>query len=145
MVSLPFFLCVLSRFLIYPSRSRSAAAHTIFNTEPRFRNADFIAEQPSDWKPFLSLLLESQLFSEFVDERTVLSSGLDKDVIFFDESIDAKLNRYTFRFHSAIDTPFLLQNTEKHLKTYVPPSPSVIGLGPGKQLSIYHKFPAPLR
>jgi hypothetical protein len=50
-------------------------------------------------------------------------------VIFFDESIDAKLNRYTFRFHS-IDTPFLQheRSQKRHQKTYVPPSPALSGL-----------------
>jgi hypothetical protein len=49
------------------------------------------------------------------------------DVIFFDESIDAKLNRYTFRMHN-IDTPFLLNNAHKHTKNYVAPSPDISNL-----------------
>lgn len=44
------------------------------------------------------------------------------DVIFFDESIEAKLNRYTFRSKN-FDTPFLTYEKDKHIKTYVPPSP----------------------
>lgn len=43
------------------------------------------------------------------------------DVIFFDESIDAKMNRYTFKTRN-IDTPFLSSGTHKYLKTYVAPS-----------------------
>jgi hypothetical protein len=50
-----------------------------------------------------------------------------RDVVFFDESIDAKMNRYMFKLHN-IDTPFLLDTTDKHAKTYVPPTPNADGL-----------------
>lgn len=49
------------------------------------------------------------------------------DVLYFDESIDAKMNRYTFKFRN-IDTPFLLDSSTKHIKTYVSPSPDTTGL-----------------
>ena len=49
------------------------------------------------------------------------------DVLFFDESIDAKMNRYLFKLRS-IDTPFLLDNANVHAKTYVPPTPNTEGL-----------------
>jgi len=73
-------------------------------------------------------MIETQSFSHFIDER-VLSINRDRDIIFFDESIDAKMNRYTFKFKS-IDTPFLLDETNKHAKTYVPPTPNTINLPP---------------
>jgi hypothetical protein len=47
--------------------------------------------------------------------------------MFFDESIDAKMNRYTFKMRS-IDTPFLLDSANIHAKTYVPPTPNAAGL-----------------
>lgn len=49
------------------------------------------------------------------------------DVTFFDESIDAKRNRYTFRFRN-IDTPFLLNKAHKHTKTYVAISPNTVDI-----------------
>lgn len=49
------------------------------------------------------------------------------DVVFFDESIDAKLNRYTFRLQT-LDTPFLLNNSHRHIKAFVAPSPDLSGL-----------------
>lgn len=48
-------------------------------------------------------------------------------MLYFDESIDAKMNRYTFKFRN-IDTPFLLDSSTKHIKTYVSPSPDTTGL-----------------
>jgi hypothetical protein len=49
------------------------------------------------------------------------------DVLFFDESIEAKINRYTFRLHKR-DTPFLLDSSQKHTKTFVSTSVDVDNL-----------------
>lgn len=66
-------------------------------------------------------------------------------MIFFDESIDAKMNRYMFKFRS-IDTPFLLDNANLHAKTYVAPTPNVSGLGEDKKEGggtyLYERFPS---
>ena len=66
------------------------------------------------------------------------------DVIFFDESIDAKMNRYMFKFRN-IDTPFLLDNANLHAKTYVTPTPNTDGLcvdGGVSTVYEYQRFPA---
>ncbi len=54
------------------------------------------------------------------------------DVVFFDESIDAKMNRYTLNqlMLRSIDTPFLNNSDSKHTKTYVAPSPDTDNLPP---------------
>ena len=95
----------------------------------KFRFDEFLAEQPADARAFLEELVATQMFSQFVDERALQFVSGDKlrDVVFFDESIDAKMNRYMFRLHS-IDTPFLLATADKHAKTYVPPTPNAEGL-----------------
>jgi hypothetical protein len=49
------------------------------------------------------------------------------DIMFFDESIDAKMNRYSFQLHIR-DTPFLNDTSTKHVKTYVAPSVDQDGL-----------------
>jgi hypothetical protein len=121
----------LHSYLVYPSSDK-------LDANSRFLSDEFLINQPTEWKPFLQEIFNTQLFSEFVDERIMLTK-LDKDVIFFDESIDAKLNRYTFRFHS-IDTPFLQHPSQKHLKTYVPPSPSLQGLSRDNVFH-YESFP----
>jgi hypothetical protein len=55
------------------------------------------------------------------------SHSLAADVLFFDESIEAKINRYTFRLHKR-DTPFLLDSSQKHTKTFVSTSVDVDNL-----------------
>jgi hypothetical protein len=69
-------------------------------------------------------MLRTQQFSEFVDSR-LFEVGRDPDVVFFDESIDAKQNRKTFKLRGNIDTPFLNNIDSKHQKTYVAPSPDI--------------------
>jgi hypothetical protein len=119
---LKFFVAMLKdykRFLIFTDSSdNSLNMHMI---QERFRFDDFIREQPSEWRPLLETLKDLQAFSNFLDDRIALNK-LDRDVIFFDESIEAKLNRYTFRSKN-FDTPFLTYEKDKHIKTYVPPSP----------------------
>jgi hypothetical protein len=52
------------------------------------------------------------------------------DVVFFDESIDAKMNRYTFKLRS-IDTPFLNNSEDNnYTKTYVAPTPDRSNIPP---------------
>ena len=62
------------------------------------------------------------------------------DIVFFDESIRAKLNRSRFRFYS-IRTPFLSDKTNRHTKTYVPPTPDTSGLPDTKETYQYDRFP----
>ena len=57
-------------------------------------------------------------------------------MVFFDESIDAKMNRYTFKFQ-ILDTPFLNDSYSKHQKTYVAPSPDMNNLPPHEGLYVY--------
>lgn len=63
-------------------------------------------------------------------------------MIFFDEAIDAKMNRYRLRRASGaphLDTPFLLHRAEDGERSYVPPSPCTTSLnGPW----VYDRFPA---
>lgn len=91
-------------------------------------------EQAAEWQPLLSEIVTTQAFSDFLDDRIALNK-LDRDVIFFDESIEAKLNRYTFRMKS-IDTPFLTYEEDKHTKTYVPPPPLTTDLMTGNKRKI---------
>ncbi|CAK9252177.1 unnamed protein product [Sphagnum jensenii] len=89
------------------------------------------AGHTQDWRPFLSEMVRSQMFAEFVDSR-LFEVGRNPDVVFFDESIDAKMNRYTLNqlMLRSIDTPFLNNSDSKHTKTYVAPSPDTDNLPP---------------
>ena len=109
----------------------------------KFRFEDFLAEHPTDWQPILNeITLGTQSFSHFVDER-IFQINRDMNVLFFDETIDAKMNRYTFRLRN-IDTPFILDSTTRHTKTYVPPTPDTTNLPATNTPSghfEYDKFP----
>ena len=139
---LAFFVAVLKnyrRYLVYASRERPSPLAA-------FRNEAFIADHPANWQPFLITLVHSQAFSQFVDERVGrLQAGEQKglqlnDLMFFDESIDAKMNRYSFAF-TVTDTPFLSSTADVHAKSYVPPSPDSNGIEPDEIYS-YDRFPS---
>lgn len=89
----------------------------------------WISEQPADYRLFLEELTGTQMFTQFIDERSSPAMPEDriKDITFFDESIDAKMNRYMFNLQK-IDTPFLLDDARLHVKTFVPPSPNIENL-----------------
>lgn len=127
---LKFFVAIMKnyrKYLIYPSKE-------VPNPLINFQQKDFIAEHPSDWVEFLRSVLPTQAFCQFCDARISSSSLKDADIRFFDESIEAKHNRYTFRFFS-VDTPFLNDQSSKHIKTVVAAAPNVEGL-PGAKPDI---------
>ncbi|GMH62987.1 hypothetical protein TL16_g03601 [Triparma laevis f. inornata] len=101
-------------FIIFPSEDNPMGAG--------FKVKSFIKAQPKDFQPFLNELCVTQMFDAFITKR-LYSPGED-DVTFFDESIDAKLNRYKLKLKK-IETPFL-QSAKVHrkLKTVVSPEPS---------------------
>ena len=120
---LKFFVAIMKnyrKYLIYPSQETP-------NPLINFQQKDFIEDHPADWAEFLKSVLPTQAFCQFCDARISSSSLKDADIRFFDESIEAKHNRYTFRFFS-VDTPFLNDQTNKHVKTVVAPAPSLEGL-----------------
>jgi len=133
---LKFFVAIFKdyrRFLIFGNPKDTSEQHH------RFRFDEFLNEQPADWEPFLRAMQDTQTFQQFVDER-VLSTSRYEDIVFFDESIDAKMNRYTFKLRN-IDTPFLLDNGTRHTKTYVPPTANTTNLPEVKKLYKYSTFP----
>ncbi|GMI27359.1 hypothetical protein TeGR_g8867, partial [Tetraparma gracilis] len=69
-----------------------------------FKVTQFLASQKTEFQPFLKQLCATQMFDSFITKR-LFNPGLD-DVTFFDESIDAKFNRYKMRVVK-IETPFL--------------------------------------
>lgn len=121
---LKFFVSMLlsyKAYLIYPDVNEERDGFT-----PNFRFNQFVNDQNADWQPLLKEIVKTQAFTQFVDDRLEVDQ-LDRDIIFFDESIEAKLNRYTFK-RRTIDTPFLLHERDKHIKTYVPPTPLIADL-----------------
>jgi hypothetical protein len=99
-------------FVIYPSSSSSAAAAAAAFDAPavlarnrRFDKEGFLGTVPADSRALAEQLLTTQAFANFIDDRIQPDSD-SIDVVFLDESIDAKLNRSRFTFTKR-DTPFL--------------------------------------
>jgi hypothetical protein len=70
-----------------------------------FRKADFISEFDHDTKPFVSILVETQAYAQFILDR-IERSETDYEIMIFDESIKRKRNRSRLRFAKEV-TPFL--------------------------------------
>eukprot|EP00934_Nitzschia_sp_Nitz4_P000654 Nitzschia sp. Nitz4//scaffold8_size234185//133089//136932//NITZ4_001270-RA/size234185-augustus-gene-0.271-mRNA-1//-1//CDS//3329559845//654//frame0 len=64
----------------------------------------FIESEKREYRPFLTELTATQQFDDFITKR--LYSPEMPDLIFFDQSIDAKLNRSRLKLKK-VDTPFL--------------------------------------
>lgn len=176
------------QFLVYDKRparlsDSDADGHSAARKSLGFQQEQFMAEQPADQRAFMTALVNSQAFCQFISERlslsqlaaSILSSSIFTqnsasiasagsktktnskkaktsqqdsinsvygklcvasslysncgvggcvDIVFFDESLDAKMNRYALqRFQNgAIETPFLDNAFVRHVKTYVPPT-----------------------
>ena len=102
----------------------------------KFRFKDFTKSHPLEWRPLLTALLQTQAFSQFLDER-VLTGLRDADVIFFDDAIDARAGRSGPKTAPSSPTAPVLKSMppegpERNIsgtsRFYVPPSPDTTGL-----------------
>jgi hypothetical protein len=91
----------------------------------------------SEARPLLEALLATQSFQQFVQARARPPTGpgameIRADVLFFDESIDAKRDRYAWRRirGSSSSTPFLTSTEYRHSRVMVVPGPSTSELPP---------------
>ncbi len=130
-----FFVSLLSdyrKYLVFPSPD---------NPKPpdRFLKDAFVASHSSDMAPFLTALVESQAFINFVDERMQPENANAADIVFFDQSIDAKHNRSRLRL-SKFATPFLDSTEFEICKTQVAVLPDVSDLPAGLKYK-YSPFP----
>ena len=75
-----------------------------------FEKEEFVAAQKPENQPFLAELCETQQFDNYIT-KSLYSPG-EPDVIFFSQSIDAKLNRSRLKLRK-VDTPFL-QSAKAH-------------------------------
>lgn len=93
-----------------------------------------------DFRPFLEELTLTQQFDDFVTKR--MYSSLEPDVIFFNQSIDAKKNRSILNRKKA-DVDYLnAANAHKDLQQYVaiPPNSSNVPSGLSTKVG-EHGFP----
>ena len=124
-------------FVLFPSKE-------VPHPPENFRRADFIASHPADARPFLAALCATQGFSSFIDDRVqpmgISGGASDIDVVFFDQSVDAKLNRSVRRLVK-VETPFILSHDFDVARTVVALTPDVSGLPAG---ALYLYAPLPL-
>ncbi len=130
-----FFVSLLSdyrKYLVFPAPD---------NPKPpdRFLKDSFMASHSSDMGSFLTALVNSQAFINFVDERMQPENANAADIVFFDQSIDAKHNRSRLRL-SKFATPFLDSVEFEICKTQVAVSPDVSDLPVGVKYR-YSPFP----
>jgi pentatricopeptide repeat protein len=86
----------------------------------------FVASQKPEYSTYLTELCMTQQFDDFITKR--LYTPELPDIIFFDQSIDAKLNRSRLRLKK-VDTPFLQSaKTHKILKTLQAVEPNAADL-----------------
>lgn len=144
---LRFFVALLKdyrKFLHVPDTSKlgspspSSDDWLIWGKNHKFEAQKFIASQKPEYYSYLSELCSTQQFDDFITKR--LYSPQLPDVIFFDQSIDAKLNRYRLKLNK-VHTPFLQSaQTHKQLQTFVAVEPNSSDL-PGEAPFIYETWP----
>jgi uncharacterized membrane protein YgcG len=105
-------------FIIFPSAA---------NPHPPecFDAPAFIRKQPAASAAFFTQLCQAQAFQRFIEDRTYPSENHSM-VLFFDESVVAKLNRATFA--RAKETPFLNDKSFAITKTFVASAADASGL-----------------
>jgi len=92
-----------------------------------FQHESFLSKQPSDWRPFLSELLQTQTFAQFINSR-LEQDNEDLDFKFFEESIQAKKNRSRFQFRKAETTFLKAPSTFDRPRSVIPETPDTSNL-----------------
>ena len=128
---LRFFVSILRDYRMYLSRDS-------------FRRPEFLASLnvSSASLEFVEGMLQTQMFSRFVEDR--LEGELDPEVLFFDESINAKMNRskrVTLSGLAKKTTSFLDDTSNVTTEAFTPPPPSNWGLPADGRTYHYGKFP----
>eukprot|EP01138_Halocafeteria_seosinensis_P002458 gb/GECG01002515.1/.p1 GENE.gb/GECG01002515.1/~~gb/GECG01002515.1/.p1 ORF type:complete len:1183 (+),score=122.67 gb/GECG01002515.1/:1-3549(+) len=115
------------RFLVPISRENP-------NPKERFRSEAFLSHCSADSQPILRGIMSTQLFHSFIDERTNPDTMGNVDVVFFDQSLDAKSNRHLMSRWKGVrmETPFLDSSEFEIKSTLVAMGPDTRGLKPGQ-------------
>ncbi|KAL7580818.1 hypothetical protein ACA910_001095 [Epithemia clementina (nom. ined.)] len=95
-------------------------------SRPSFDMAEFLRAQPQNSLPFMEGICTTQQFDDFITRR-MYSPG-EPELVFFDQSIDAKMNRSRLKLRK-VETPFVLYaNAHKQLKKIKAVEPNEEGL-----------------
>ncbi|KAJ3406407.1 hypothetical protein HDU80_011325 [Chytriomyces hyalinus] len=99
-----------------------------------FKKAEFLASVDRESRTYLTHLVETQNFVQFTLERIELPES-NYEILFFEESIKAKLNRSKLKF-SKETTPFLKDGAYSIRATISALPPNMDGLDPSKTYSM---------
>ena len=107
--------------------------------EDKFDRAEFLKAVPHEYEPFLSAVLATQAFTNFVDERVRADNAGSPEVLFFDSFLEEKANRA--RLFGKATASFY--NSEEHeiTKTQVALAPDTDGIPPD---AVYKYYPFPV-
>jgi pentatricopeptide repeat protein len=92
-----------------------------------FDMSGYLKKQPEQSHEFFRQFCETQAFQRFIEDRMYPSEN-HSQVLFFDESVVAKLNRSTFT--KSRETPFLNDKSFAITKTFVASAADTTGLRP---------------
>ncbi|KAJ3075723.1 hypothetical protein HDU98_007115 [Podochytrium sp. JEL0797] len=98
-----------------------------------FRKAEFLASVDRETRAYLTHIVETQNFVQFTLERVELPES-DYEILFFDESVKAKLNRSKIKFTKET-TPFLKDGAYSIRATITALAPNSEGLEKDKSFS----------
>jgi hypothetical protein len=99
----------------------NSATPALFDSK-RFLHDNFDASS----RPFVAQLIATQMFDRFIEDR-VFNQQLP-EVMFFDQSINQKLNRSLTIGKKKYDCSFLEDRSDEIQETFIAPPPSNIGL-----------------
>lgn len=105
------------------------------STDELFNKGKFIGDSPESSKPILRCLTETQMFEQFIEQRTYFNQNMNAkeayEVRFFDECVIAKHNRSKMNVMKA-STPFLDDESFAISETFVCPFPNTRGIEEGE-------------
>jgi len=120
---LRFFVSMLKEYRNFLSVPHKANDRDRWKAIRTFNSEQFIKSQRGDFQPFLEEFCRTQLFDDFITRR-VASHADELDMIFFDQSITAKINRSKMTLKKK-KTPFLKNaNAHKRLRVFEAVSPN---------------------
>uniref|UniRef100_K3W6U9 Arf-GAP domain-containing protein n=1 Tax=Globisporangium ultimum (strain ATCC 200006 / CBS 805.95 / DAOM BR144) TaxID=431595 RepID=K3W6U9_GLOUD len=90
-------------------------------------------------RPFMAQLIATQMFDRFVEDRVF--NPQFPEVLFFDQSINQKLNRSLSIGKKKYDCSFLDDRSDDIQETFIAPPPSNIGLPDDGTIYNYKAFP----
>ncbi|KAG7385512.1 ARS-binding factor 1 [Phytophthora pseudosyringae] len=133
---LRFFVTLLKKYANYlqipPVIQGNAGTPTLFDSKS-FLHDNFDAAS----RPFVAQLVATQMFDRFIEDR-VFNQQLP-EVLFFDQSINQKLNRSLTIGKKKYDCSFLEDRSDEIQETFIAPPPSNIGLPDDGTIYKYRK------